>query len=189
MAGMGMDDPEDAVLAALTGPAREPGSAQRGEGGWTATTGGHVPARPDSIRLVKERRSGDLAMVAFEYVDVEDREWHGWLGLKRSGDGWGTTGGASGSGRAPTRSSAPWANFGAMYGQDMAMAGGQVYGEGVARVRVTSAAGDAIEDSVDGGVALVMSPGALPRPWTVELFEAGGALLGSHPHPRRPPRS
>ena len=182
----GMDDPMAAVVAMLTRPAEEPTSVREGAGGWTARTGGHVPARAETIRAVKERRRGDLAMVAVEYVDVEEREWQGWFGAKRVDGAWRAAGGSMGSGANPPRSSAPWANFGSAWGQDLFMAGGRVHGEGVARVRVLSAAGGAVEDSVDDGIALVMEPGPFPRPWTVELYDAAGALVGSHPYPRRP---
>jgi hypothetical protein len=179
----GMDDPKAAVVAFVTRPAEEPHSARQGAGGWTSRTGGHVPARPESIRFAKERLAGDLAMVAFEYVDVEDREWHGWLGAERVDGAWKVNGGASGSGTNPPRSSAQWANFGCMWGERQAMAGGRVHGEGVARVRLLSDAGGAVEDSVDEGVALLMFAGRFPRPWTVELYDAAGALLRSHPCP------
>jgi hypothetical protein len=181
-----MDDPKAAVVAALTRPAEEPRSVREGAGGWTARTGGRVPARAESIRVVKERRDADRAMVAVEYVDVADREWHGWFGAKRVDGAWRADGGTTGSGTTLPRSSAPWANFGVVWGEDVFMAGGRVYGDGVARVRMLSSAGGAVEDSVDQGVALVMAPGPFPRPWTVELYDAAGALLGSHPYPRRP---
>lgn len=180
-----MDDPKAAVVAALTRPPEEPRSVREAAGGWTATTGGHVPARAETIRFVKERRDGDTPMVAVEYVDVADRVWHGWLAAKHVDGAWRADGGSTGSGANPSRSSAPWANFGVVWGEDVFMAGGRVHGDGVARVRVLSASGGAIDDTVDDGVALVMAPGPFPRPWTVELYDAAGALLGTHPYPRR----
>jgi hypothetical protein len=92
-------------------------------------------------------------------------------------------GGAFGSGAHSPRSSVPWANFGCAWGERQAMAGGRVHGEGVARVRLLSESGSAVEDSVDDGIALLMSAGLFPRPWTVELYDAGGAFLRSHPCP------
>jgi hypothetical protein len=177
-----MDDPKAAVAAWLTRAAEEPRSERQGTGGWTAVTGGHVPARPESVRFVKERQDGDLAMVAFEYVDVEDREWHGWLGVERVDGAWRTVGGSFGSGANPP-SPTPWANFGAAWSEGLAMAGGRVHGEGVARVRLLSDSGDAVEDSVDDGIALLVFAGPFPRPWTAELYDASGALLRSHPCP------
>ena len=119
------------MVAALTREPEAPRSVRHGAGGWTSTTGGHVPARPETIRFVKERQDGDLAMVAFEYVDVEDREWHGWIGVERVSESWRTTGGSTAAGTNPPRSSAPWANFGSVWGERRFMAGGRVHGEGV----------------------------------------------------------
>jgi hypothetical protein len=180
-----MDDPRGAVVAMLTRPAEEPRTVRQEAGGWTSTTAGHVPARPESIRFVKERRDGDLAMVAFEYADVQDRRWEGWVGVRRADGVWRVTGGASGSAGNDPRSPAPWANLGATWSERLSMAGGRVHGEGVARVRLVSAPGGAVEDRVDDGIALLMAQGAFPRPWTVELYDGSGALLGSHPYPRR----
>jgi hypothetical protein len=181
-----MDDAREAVVAALTRPRKEPRSDERSAGGWSATTGDHVPARAETIRFVKERQAGDVAMVAFEYTDVEDREWHGWLGVERVDGAWRTVGGAGGSGANVPRSAAPWANLGCSWGERLFLAGGRVHGDGVARVRLLSAGGDAVEDSIDDGIALLIATGPFPRPWTAELYDAAGALLGSHPYPRRP---
>ena len=145
-----------------------------------------MPARPETIRFVKERRDGDLAMVAFEYVDVQDRAWEGWVGVRLTDGVWRVTGGASGSAGNQPRSPAPWANLGSTWSERLSMAGGRVHGEGIVRARLVSTSGAAVEDSVDDGIALLLAPGPFPRPWTVELYDASGALLGSHPYPRRP---
>ena len=44
-----VDDPRSALAAMLTRPAEEPRTVRQGAGGWTSTTGGHVPARPQII--------------------------------------------------------------------------------------------------------------------------------------------
>jgi hypothetical protein len=162
-----VDDPKAAVITALT----------------RAVAGAHAPARPQTIRVVKERRHADLAMVAVEYDDVQDREWRGMIGLRRIGGAWAVTGGGGGSRSGEPGSPAPWANFAVVWDQRLFMAGGRVHGVGVSRVRVVSASGGAGEDSVDDGIALVMADGPFPRPWTVELYDAAGGLLRSHPCP------
>jgi hypothetical protein len=47
-------------------PRQEPRSVKRSGSSWTAITGGHVPARADTIRFVRERFPDDRGLVAVE---------------------------------------------------------------------------------------------------------------------------
>lgn len=177
-----MNDPHELIVARLTRPREEPKSSSRSESGWTAIRGGHVPARLETIRFVRERFVDDRGLAAVEYDDTDDRAWFMVVGVIRSGDGdWRITG-AAGGGRSEPRSSAPWANLGFWCGDRVSCAGGRVHGAEVRKVRILAADGETADDDIGkSGVALVLAHGAFPQPWTVELYDAAGGLLRSHP--------
>src|ERR1700730_8295924 len=113
-----MGTPLEAILEDITRPAvdGEPGSSP----GATIYRSGHpYQARPETVRVLKERRRGGRAALAVEFEDTEGRSWSYTYGARRTEDGtWVREGGAGGGGRAagspphdPPRSQ-PWANFG-----------------------------------------------------------------------------
>jgi hypothetical protein len=184
-----VDDPHDLIVNSLMRPREGPRSVSRSSSGWTAIVGGHVPARPDTIRIVRERFLDGRGLVAVEYEDEDDRAWFMVFGITRSdADGW-RMAGASGGGRSEPQSSVPWANLGGWIDGPAAYAGGRVHGATVRRVRLGAADGRTADDDVgDSGIALVIANGSFPQPWTVELYDADGALVGTHPFHRGRPR-
>jgi hypothetical protein len=177
-----VDDPHEPIVAHLTRPGEEPSSVSRLESGWTAVTGGHVPARPDTIRFVRERFVDDRGLVAVEYEDADDGAWFMVFGVTRSGgEAWRITG-AAGGGRSEPRSPLLWANLGCWWDDRVSCAGGRVHGAEVRKVRIVAAGGETADDEIGGsGVALVLAVGPFPQPWTVELYDAAGGLLRRHP--------
>jgi hypothetical protein len=179
-------DPHQPIVAHLTRSREEPRSGERSAGGWTA--GGHVPARTDTIRFVRERFDDDRGLLAVEYEDDDDRAWLMVFGVTRSGAGDWRVSGAAGGSRSEPSTSVPWANLGGWWDDGIAFAGGRVHGADVRRVRLVAAGGQAAEDDVgESAIALVLANGPFPQPWTVELHDAGGGLVRSHPfHGGRP---
>ncbi|HKA10090.1 MAG TPA: hypothetical protein VKI99_06440 [Candidatus Dormibacteraeota bacterium] len=177
-----MKDPHELIIANLLRAREEPRSVSRSGGGWTATVGGHVPARPQTIRFVRERFVDHCGLLAVEYQDEEDQSWFMVFGVRRSSaDDWQMTG-AAGGGRWEPRSSMPWANLGAWWNQRVACAGGRVHGAEVKKVRLVGADGTTAEDDIgESGIALVLAVGPFARPWTVELYDGAGILLRTHP--------
>lgn len=141
--------------------------------------GGHpFQARPDSIRFLKERVEGDRAMLAVEFEDTEGRPWQYVFGAIRQADAtWRAAGGAGGSGHGP-RSRTPWANFGGWGWPRFLCLGGPVYGEDVTQVRLIDARGRTVEDSVDAGIALLLSNEPVEMPCQIELRDTNGAVIG-----------
>ncbi len=61
-------------------------------------------------------------------------------------------------------------------------AGGRVHGAEVRKISLLAAGGETAEDDIgESGVALVLAVGPFAQPWTVELYDAAGGLLRSHP--------
>ncbi len=179
-----MKDSHELVIARLLRPREEPRSVSRSGGGWSATTGGHVPAQADTIRFVRARYVDNYGLLAVEYEDADDRAWFMVFGVTRSGaDDWLMTGSAGG-GRSDPRSLVPWANLGCWWNERLACFGGRVHGAEVRMVRLVAAGGETAEDDIgESGVALVFAVGPFAQPWTAELYGEDGAMLRSHPFP------
>ncbi len=177
-----MNDPHEPIIARLTRPREEPRLVRRSRSGWTATTDGHVPARSDTIRFVRERFVDNSGLLAVEYEDEDDRPWFMVFGVTRSGaKDWRITG-AAGGGRSEPPSPMPWANLGGWWNDRVACAGGRVQGAEVRKVRLLAADGETAEDDIgESGIALMLAAGPFVQPWTVELYDAAGGLLRSHP--------
>ena len=180
--------PLEAIVHDITRPAAagEPGSSP----GATANRGGHpYQARPETIRVLKERRRGSRAALAVDFEDTEGRAWSYAYGARQLEDGsWVTEGGAGGGGRPagspppkPPRSQ-PWANFGG-WGCYL---GGRVYGEAVELVRFVDGERVVDEDTVETGVALLICEQA-PDEGQLELYDGDGQLLATQPWPPGPP--
>ena len=178
-----VNDQYEPIVARLRRPREKPRAVRRSGSGWgTDTTGGHVPAGPDTIRFVRERFVDDRGLLAVEYEDEDHRPWYMVFGVSRSGaEDWRITG-AAGGGRSEPRSSVPWANLGGWWNDRIACAGGRVQGAEVRRVRLVAAAGETAEDDIgESDIALVLAVGPFAQPWTVGLYDAAGDLLRSHP--------
>ena len=147
-----------------------------------------MPARADTIRFVRERFVDDRGVVAVEYDDEDDRSWFMIFGITRTdADGWQLTGAGGGS-RFEPESSMPWANLACWWNDHGASAGGRVHGAGVRKVRLVAADGKTAEDDIGAsGIALLIADGPFTQPWTVELYDAAGELVRTHPfHGGRP---
>ena len=177
-----MKDPYELIIARLLRPREEPRSIRRSGSGWTAMTGGHVPAQSANIRFVRERFVDNHGLLAAEYEDADDRAWFMVFGVTRRGaDDWRMTGAAGGGGSDP-RSSVLWANLGGWWSDGVASSGGRVHGAEVRKVRLVAAGGETTDDDIgESGVALLLAVGPFAQPWTVELYDAAGGLLRSHP--------
>jgi hypothetical protein len=176
-----VNNPHEPIIAHLGRPREEPKSVEHSGSGWTATTGGHVPARADTIQFVRERFVDDSGLLAVEYEDEDDRSWFMVFGVTRgAARDWRMTG-AAGGGRTEPPSSVPWANLGGWWSDRVACAGGRVHGAEVRTVRLVAAGGETADDITESGIALVLAVGPFAQPWTVELYDAAGALLRSHP--------
>jgi hypothetical protein len=176
-----VSDPHEPILNHLTRPREQPRSVGQSGSGWTASSAGHVPARSDTIRFVRERLVDDHGLVAVEYEDEDDRSWFMVFGIARTdADGWQMTG-AAGGGRSEPQSSAPWANLGGWWDDRVACAGGRVHGAEVRKVRLVAAGGQTMEDDIgESGIALLLDAGPFPQPWTIELYDAAGGLVRGH---------
>lgn len=172
----------EAIVRSLSLPAGRP---SRGSGpGATVYRGGHAfQARPETIRFVRERQRGRLGLAAVEFDDTHGGRWHYVCGaISGDGGGWEAKGGAGGSGGEPDRTE-PWANFGGWGWPRYACIGGRVHGP-VREVRLVDAQGTvADEDTVDGGVALLMSDEPVEQPYVIELYGDDGRLLRSQRWP------
>jgi hypothetical protein len=96
------------------------------------------------------------------------------------------TGGAGGSAEdppenAPTRGH-PWANLGGGGWPRQFYAGGAIEEDNgaAARVRLRSANGVELEDTVEVGEVLFLTDEAIQTPLEVELYDGSGNLAGSH---------
>lgn len=125
---------------------------------------------------------GDHGLAALEYEDEDGGSWFMVVGVTRTdAGGWQVTGDAGSSGSSPP-STLPWANLGGWWNDHITCAGGRIHGAQVRRVRLVAADGAATEDDIgESGIALVLAVGPLSRPWTVELYDAAGGLVRSHP--------
>ncbi len=141
-----------------------------------------MPARSNTIRFVRERFLDDRGLLAVEFEDEDDRSWFMVFGVTRSGaEDWRMTG-AAGGGRTEPWIAVPWANLGGWWGDHIACAGGRVHGAEVRKVRLVAAGGESTDDDIgESGVALLLAVGAFAQPWTVELYNAAGGLVRSHP--------
>lgn len=176
-------EPVDAVRAWVSRPAVPATTTRTDPGGWVASTypgGSGHQARTDSLRIIRQKTQGTRAMVAVEYQDQDGHAWYYVCGVSKGDDAnWTVTGGAAGSSDGHPRRLEPWANLGGWGNRRFLCAGGRVYGDQVSRIRLVGADGQAIEDNVDGGYALLIGDLPFGEPYTIELFDVHGQLLAT----------
>jgi hypothetical protein len=167
-----MDNPREVVIDAIVN--------------WPSPRAFADPARPETIRVLRERIGGAQAMVAVEFEDAGGRHYEALCGAVREQDGsWRASGmAAAGSGHAPTHVT-PWANFGGWGWPQFLCVGGRVYGESLATVRVIDAAGVIVEDGLENGIALLVHDGPIALPCTIELLDRAGTVLRVQTWPPR----
>lgn len=126
-------------------------------------------------------------MLAVEFEDTEARPWHCVFGAVQQPDGTWKAGGGSGGIVSPEpQPRGPWANFGGWGWPRFLCLGGRVHGEGIAQVRLIDAVGRTIEDSVDDGIALLLSNEPVEMPCRIELRDNGGAVVAIQVWPPEP---
>jgi len=184
------DSPREAIIRDLTRPPGRPARlsiphpAPRSGMRSVVYRGGHpFQARPETIRILKERRRGRRALVAVEFEDTAGNQWRYVCGaISGNGPGWEAQGAAGGSGSERDRAE-PWANFGGWGWPRFMCIGGTVHGP-VHHVRLVDARGVVVdEDTVDDRVALMMTDEPVQQPSAIELYGTDGRLLRSQSWP------
>ena len=174
--------PADAVRAWVGRAAVAPATTRTDPGGWLARTytgGSAHEAKPDSLRIRRQKIQGTDALLAVEYQD-QNGHWLSYVyGLSKKDDAtWTVIGGAGGSldGQPPWPE--PFANLGGWGNREFLCAGGRVQGATVSRVRLVAADGQALEDEVVEGYALLMGDLPFNEEYTLELLDGTGHVLG-----------
>jgi len=184
---MDSNDPHEVILAFLTAPERVTAQTN-GPGGWVASTGeGGLDASPESVVFVKERHLSNRAAYNVRFTDQHGMRRRFTVSLAQTTDGtWQVMGGSGGSAEdqpegAPGRGH-PWANLGGGGWPRQFYAGGAIEEDSgaVTRVRLWSANGVEMEDTVEGGEVLFLSDDAIQTPLEIELYDGAGNLVGSH---------
>lgn len=188
------EDPRQAIIDAITGPAGHRSVTRQSPGGLQSVLvrgGPLVPARADSITFLKERGLGRHRLYAVSYVDQEGRSHLDYVGVTQAPEGsWHRSGGAGGSGQGPLRER-PWVNFAGWWGPQIFCAGGQVIGTDAqlaGRVELTFSDGTTLGDSVEDQLVLFLEERSLTPPATARIFDAHGELIAQHPALRSPAR-
>jgi hypothetical protein len=142
-------------------------------------------AKLATVQFHKQRAISGRQVHALTFEDHDGRSWH-WIDqvIQNEAGSWWIMGGSGWSG-APTVRPRPWANLAGGGWPHRFFAGGSVLDAdaGVVRVRLQSAGGLVLEDTVDDGLVLFITDQALHVPATVELYDRAGALVGRHRWP------
>jgi hypothetical protein len=183
---MGNDDPHEVVLVFLTAPSFVTAQTN-GPGGWVASTGGGgLDALPESVVFVKQRHLPNRAAYNVRFTDRQGMKRRFTVSLTQGDDGaWQVMGGAGGSAEDPPESALtrghPWANLGGGGWPRQFYAGGAIEEDnGIARMRLRSANGIGMEDTVEQGEVLFLSADAVQTPFEVEFYDDAGNLVGRH---------
>jgi hypothetical protein len=184
---MSGNDPHEAVLAFLTAPAFVTAQT-KGPGGWVASSGGGgLDAAPESVVFVKERHLPNRTAYNVRFATGAGMRMRYTLSLVQGNDGaWQVIGGSGGSAEEPPESAPkrghPWANLGGGGFSRQFYAGGAIEEDegAITRVRLHSANGVELEDTVEQGEVLFISDEVVQIPLEVELYAAAGNLVGSH---------
>jgi len=184
---IGNDDPRELALVFLTAPAFVTAQT-KGPGGWVASTGGGgLDALPESVVFIKERHLPNRVAYNVRFTKRAGMRMRYTLAFAQGNDGaWQVLGGAGGSAEdqpenAPKRGHA-YANLGGGGWPRQFYAGGAIKEDNgaIARVRLRSANGVELEDTVEQGEVLFMSDDAIHTPLEVELYDGAGNIAGSH---------
>ena len=184
---MSSDDPREVALAFLTAPSFVTAQTT-GPSGWVASTGGGgLDALPESVMFVKERHLPNRAAYNVRFTDSQGMKRRFTILLTQGDDGvWQVMGGAGGAAKEPPQSAPkrghPWVNLGSGGWPRQFYAGGAIEEDNgaVARVRLRSANGIEMEDTVEQGEVLFLSADAIQTPLDVELYDGAGNLIARH---------
>ena len=178
---MGSATPEAAIRAFLT--ARSLVLTRRqapGTVGWTAETStGGLGAMPESIRFVRAHRLPGREVHAVSLELPNGRFWRYICHAEQDAGGdWQLAGASGGSSDGLPARGQPWTHLGGGGWPKRFYAGGYMDDQSVARVRLTSANGVVLDDTIDRGVALFIADGEVAVPIRAELYDARGTLIG-----------
>jgi hypothetical protein len=154
-------------------------------GGWRGEmSAGGLGASLQTIRILKERAVHGRRVYAVTGEDDRGLRmlWACQVTQDESG-AWHFSGGAGGGDDFGPDREHPCANLGGGGWPGDFYAGGRVLagGQDVARVRLRSANGIELEDTVDEGVVLFVTDQYITLPLQAELYDRAGALVWQHP--------
>jgi hypothetical protein len=184
---MSNGDAREVVLTFLTAPSFVTAQT-KGPGGWVASTGGGgLDALPESVVFVKERRLPDRAAYNIRFTTRAGMRMRYTLSLIQEHDGaWQVMGGAGGAAEGQPvnalKRGHAYANLGGGGFSRQFYAGGAIEEDNgaVARVRLRSANGVEMEDTVNQGEVLFITDDVVQIPLEVELYDGAGNLIGRH---------
>jgi hypothetical protein len=179
---MNTTNPKDAIVAFVSAPSviladiPDPSSQ-----GWLMQqrTGG-LEAKPETIRFVKERRLPRRQLHYVTFENTQGKQQHFTCHVIEDSDGTWKVWGGWGAGRGP-KSTSPRVNLGGGDGEHF-HAGGLVQhnGHAIVRVRLLSANGVLLEDSVDDDIVLFLDDRWIDAPLQAQLYNRQGMLVGMH---------
>ncbi len=138
----------------------------------------------DTVRVVREKRQGDAAVVAATFRRSSGRLMRGVVGFRRFDDsGWQTGGGWSSEPRH-VPADAIWASSGGWGSgtRSRGVMGGWVNGSDAIAIRVTDDSGRTEEDTIEAGVAILIWEGDFDvLRATAALLDQDGTVIRSGP--------
>jgi hypothetical protein len=142
-------------------------------------------AQLSSVRLLKQRAIAGRQVVAVAFTDREGRDLFCACELRQQDDGTWSVHGSAGGGLSGPRWEAPRANLGGSPGNQASGCyfGGLVQGDSageVTRVRLVSADGVILEDTVEEGVILFLGDRPVGLPLSADLYDRAGKLVTHH---------
>lgn len=152
--------------------------------GWRAeTSSGGLDARPETIHFIKMRSIAQRQVHVVAFETQADQRMRFTCCVRQDDTGmWHFAGGAGGTANGSPRHDHPWVNLGGGGWPQQFYAGGEVLDNGldVVRVRLRSASGTEMEDTVDDGVVLFLTDDEVRMPVFAELFDRSGNVVGQH---------
>ena len=142
--------------------------------------------QPTSVQVLKVRELPGRRLYAVPFLTHEGRSCFCSCELRQQKDGMWRVHGSAGGGRGSPQHETPWANVGGSPGNQSSGCyfGGLVESnstEEIARVRLISADGVILEDTVEEGVVLFQGQGPVRLPLTTEFYDQAGKLIARRP--------
>lgn len=134
----------------------------------------------DSIEVVRLKQSGDHTVVAARFTNGSGRRARAMMGMREMDGRWRGTGGWGGLGTA-AHVNVLWSSGGWSHGSGI-VRGFWIEHPSAASLRLTDSSGGVHEDTIEGGVAILMWEGNPEgRQARVELIDAQGDLIKAGP--------